>query len=235
MKYAVTQADQSPTYSMETNNTLMNQRHPMPARTQFVRTCMMVFILLTGILFSTDFVPETHVSAALNATTTTKANVVASIAPIAPTVVHEVTVPTRIRIKRIGVDASIVTPKSANIEVLDRALLSGAVHFPGSALAGDTGNMLIFGHSSYLPVVINKAFQTFNGLGKLTSGDVIEVLSTTHRYTYIVDTVTLTRAENAEVPLTVSRPTLTLATCNTFGAKQERWVVTAHLSTDTPI
>jgi LPXTG-site transpeptidase (sortase) family protein len=190
----------------------------------FVRSFAGVFIVLTGILFSIDFVPEPRVRAEL-ATTTVE---------VAPTVtlpsVPEVTTPVRIRIQRIGVDTTIVTPQSTDIAVLDRALLSGAVHYPGSAEAGDIGNMLIFGHSSYLPVVKNKSFQAFNELGSLQRGEAVEVFSETHRYTYTVDSVALVRAENAQVPLTVDASLLTLATCNTFGAKQERWVVTAHLS-----
>jgi LPXTG-site transpeptidase (sortase) family protein len=207
-----------------------------PVRTHFVRTFVIVFLSFAGILFSIDFVPEPRVSAELRATTTTQTASVAQSTPVVPQqITREVTTPTRIRIRTIGVDASIVTPKSTNIDVLDRALLSGAVHYPGTALSGETGNMLIFGHSSYLPVVVNKAFQTFNELGKLKSGDTIEVSSATHRYTYSVDSVTLSRAEDALVPLNVSRPTLTLATCNTFGAKQERWVVVAHLTQKSPI
>lgn len=218
---------------MNERNTTTIRYAERNTRTPFLYAFGIVFSLFTGILFSFDAVPETRVHA--EPTLTTPVAPVAEVAPLAPIkIVREVPIPTRIRIDTIGVDASIVTPQSTSIEVLDRALLSGAVHYPGSALSGESGNMLIFGHSSYLPVVKNKAFQAFNELGKLKRGAVVDVFSETHHYTYVVDTVTLTLAENAVVPLTASEPTLTLATCNTFGAKQERWVITAHLTGKTP-
>ena len=114
--------------------------------------------------------------------------------------------------------------------MLDRALLAGAVRYPGSGDLGTNANVLIFGHSSYLPIVKNKAYQAFNELGKLDPGSFITVHSETHRYTYEVQRVHLANAEETLIEFTSQEPMLTLATCNTFGAKQERWVVTATLA-----
>jgi hypothetical protein len=86
-----------------------------------------MFVLVTGVLFALDVVPETHVRAEPTATSTTER--------ISTPVVVEVperTTPTRVHIARIGVDTTIVTPQSTDIAVLDRALLSGAVHYPGT-------------------------------------------------------------------------------------------------------
>jgi LPXTG-site transpeptidase (sortase) family protein len=141
----------------------------------------------------------------------------------------ELNVPVRIKIDRIGLDSTILTPASADIDVLDRALLSGAVHYPGSGLLGENANMLLFGHSSYLPVVHNKAFKAFNELGTLKKGDIVIVFSESHKFTYVVDNVLLSDAEDVLVRFDSPKPMLTLATCNTFGAKEERWIVTATL------
>jgi LPXTG-site transpeptidase (sortase) family protein len=211
-----------------TNDSIpMNSRYEGAAdRARFVGAFVLVAIVLTSILVLLDFVPEAPTQDTMN---TTSSSTATTVTPAVSTTV-EVRTPVRIQIPARDIDTSIVTPQSTDISVLDRALLTGAVHYPGSAYAGEQGNMLIFGHSSYLPVVKNKSFQAFNDLGKSKRGELITILSSTHEYTYTIDSVTLMRAEDAVVPLNVTQPTLTLATCNTFGAKQERWVVIAHLT-----
>ncbi len=200
-------------------------------RAQFVRTFVLTAFVLGSILVLFDVVPESNVQSTLETISSSSTNSVV----VPQKKVVEVTTPVRILIATRAIDTSIVTPQSTDIAVLDRALLTGAVHYPGSAHAGEKGNMLIFGHSSYLPVVKNKSYQAFNDLGKSKKGEVIEVFSSTHRYTYTIHSVALKRAEDVIVPLDVSEPTLTLATCNTFGAKQERWVVIAHLTQKQPL
>lgn len=150
---------------------------------------------------------------------------------IVPPILQVAERPVRVVINEIDIDTPVITPASTDIDVLDRALLSGAVHYPSSPLAGEQGNMLIFGHSSYLPVVQNKAYQAFNELQKLTPGSIVSVYTDTTRYDYKVDRVRLARAEETVITFDADEPTLTLATCNTFGAKQERWVATATLTT----
>ncbi len=191
-----------------------------------------VFCALSIFFVSVDFVPERRVDAK-QVDFDSQANESQMSESVTPDVVP-VTTPTRVVIESIGVDTSVVTPESADIEVLDRALLSGAVHYPGSPLAGEAGNMLLFGHSSYLPVVKNKAYQAFNELGSLTPGERVIVYSEGYRYEYIVKSVRLARAQDAVISFIAREPTLTLATCNTFGQKQERWVVTASLDTVAP-
>lgn len=139
-------------------------------------------------------------------------------------------VPVRVTIRSIGTDTSITNPVSTDIAALDRALLTGAVRYPGSPDLGAQGNVLIFGHSSYLPVVKNKAYQAFNDLGKLESGDEIVVDSASHRYTYVVTDTRHAKATEVSISFDSDQPTLTLATCNAFGAKEDRFVVTAVLT-----
>lgn len=138
------------------------------------------------------------------------------------------TVPVRISIPTIGIDTTIVTPESTDVAVLDRALLTGAVHYPSSVKAGEKGTMLIFGHSSYLPVVHNKAFQAFNELGKLHQSEIITIYTTTHAFDYRVESVELARAEDTAIYFASEESLLTLATCNNFGSKDERWVASAR-------
>jgi LPXTG-site transpeptidase (sortase) family protein len=136
--------------------------------------------------------------------------------------------PTHIKISKIGVDASVSNPKSTNAVTLDDELTHGAVHYPGSGLLAD-GNVFIFGHSTNWTVVHNQAYKTFNGLKDLQAGDEIDVTgSAGDVFIYKVDSVTLADDSQVWVDLSGTSPTLTISTCNTFGEKQQRYVVKAE-------
>ena len=136
--------------------------------------------------------------------------------------------PAKITISAIGIEANIVNPTTTGIEALDKELLKGAVRYPTSAKLGETGNVVLFGHSSYLPVVNNQAYKTFNGIQKLVVGDVVTVYSSNTAYTYRVRSVAKENADNnTAIQLSVDDKILTLVTCNSFGAKEDRFIVTA--------
>ncbi len=138
--------------------------------------------------------------------------------------------PSRIIIGKIGVDSVINNPRSAEISILDEELKKGAVRYPGSALLGENANILLFGHSTGYKVVRNEAYKTFNKINELATGDLIGVNSDTHAYVYKVREVKKVNAEEALVKFETGRKVLTLSTCNTFGRKQERFVVTADFA-----
>lgn len=136
--------------------------------------------------------------------------------------------PVKIDIPKIALSVTIANPVTTNIEVLDKELLKGAVRYPTSAKLGEAGNVVLFGHSSYLPIVGNQAYKTFNGIQKLIAGDVITVYSADAAYTYRVRTMEKeSAASDAGIPLQVAGRVLTLATCDSFGAKSDRFIVTA--------
>jgi LPXTG-site transpeptidase (sortase) family protein len=137
--------------------------------------------------------------------------------------------PKSISIPAIGRTVSVANPMTTNIEKLDAALLSGAVRYPTGATLGTDGNVVIFAHSSYLPVVNNQSFKAFNDIQKLKAGDTITVYSSTRSYDYAVESVAKVDASDAAIPLSVSGSKLTLSTCDSFGAKSERFVVVANL------
>ena len=142
----------------------------------------------------------------------------------APTVVE---LPTKIEISKIGLSAVIVNPTTTDIATLDKELLKGAVRYPTSAKLGETGNVVLFGHSSYLPVVGNQAYKAFNEIQKLAVGDIVTVYSIDTAYTYRVRIVEKKTATNDGIELSVTGRVLTLVTCNSFGAKEDRFMVTA--------
>jgi len=141
--------------------------------------------------------------------------------------------PTHISIDAISLSVNISNPATTSIEVLDNALLSGAVRYPTSAPLGVRGTVLLFGHSSYLPIVHNQAYKAFDGIQNLLRGDTIVVSSATKSYKYQVVTVKKVNVNDAEantIPLPVDAEHLVLVTCNSFASKADRFVVTADLS-----
>jgi len=136
--------------------------------------------------------------------------------------------PIAITIRSIGLEAQIENPTSTSIAILDEALLTGAVRYPTSAQLGERGNVVLFGHSSYLPIVHNQAFKTFDGIQNLKKGDEIIVTSATRSYVYAVTSVAKADADSAAIALDVSGRILTLATCDSFGTKSDRFIVTAE-------
>lgn len=139
--------------------------------------------------------------------------------------------PVRVVIPDVGIDSRIITPASVDIDVLNAAVDQAAVHYPGSGLLGPDGTVLLFGHSSHLPIVHNQAFKTFNGVEKLKVGQVISVYSGTTEYRYKVAGVRFAKAvahsDSDVIELPAVGKHLTLVTCDNFGVKSDRWVVTA--------
>ncbi len=136
--------------------------------------------------------------------------------------------PRRLIIDALGRDIPIQNPESRAIADLDAALLSGAVRHPDSANLSEQGTVFLFGHSSHVPVVRNKNFQTFNGIETLRQGDPIRVQSADREYRYRVSKVYEARASVASVALGGAPARLTLVTCNSFGSTDDRFVVEAE-------
>jgi LPXTG-site transpeptidase (sortase) family protein len=136
--------------------------------------------------------------------------------------------PVRVVASAIGLDAPISNPSSTNVHVLDNALLKGAVRYPTTALAGEEGTMLLFGHSSYLPVIYNQAYKAFNNIQKLEKGDIVSVLSDTTEHRYKVTGIRVADATEDVVELRTTGKYLVLVTCDNFTSKTSRFVVTAE-------
>lgn len=136
--------------------------------------------------------------------------------------------PVRIAAEKVGMDVKVNNPVSTDIETLDKALLTGAVRYPESALLGQEGTVLIFGHSSYLPVIYNQAYKAFNGIQNFKTGDAMSVFSGSREYRYRVTGVRLADATEDVVELRSDGKYLALVTCDSFGRKTDRFVVTAE-------
>jgi len=190
---------------------------------EFLTVFLVIFFLMAVALFIVDFVPEPVTVDSSHDSQT----------PVVQNYPSED--PVRIVVHKVGIDTQIENPVSTDITVLDDALYKGAVRYPESGLLGDNSTVYLFGHQSGLPVVKNKAFKAFNGIQNLEAGDEITVYSATAVYTYRVASVEKVNAETALIPLNSGSRTLTLSTCNSFGQKSERFVVTSDFVSRVPL
>lgn len=185
----------------------------------FALTFIFLFALTYAFLGAVDALPEP------SGTTSGTGGVGEDIAP------DTREYPLRVVIPSASIDSRIITPESVDTDVLNAAVDVAAVHYPTSAMLGMDGTVLLFGHSSHLPIVRNQAFKTFNGIEKLKEGQVISVYSGTTEYRYKVTGVRFAQAvansDNDVIELPAVGKHLTLVTCDSFGVKSDRWVVTA--------
>lgn len=135
--------------------------------------------------------------------------------------------PTRVVAKSIGLDVKVVNPATTSVAVLDSALEDGSVRYPTSALLGAEGTVLLFGHSSYLPIVYHQYYKTFNGIQNLKEGDTVSVYAGDTEYRYRVASVALANAEQDVIELPQSGKHLVLVTCDSFATKSTRYIVRA--------
>jgi len=137
--------------------------------------------------------------------------------------------PERIVIPSIDLDLPVSNPATRDIETLDGYLKSGPVRYVDSAKAGEKGNVLIFAHTSNLPVVRNQMYRAFNRVPELSPGDMITIMGDGKSYLYIVKSVRRGNANDEIIDLSTKNGTrLTLVTCDTLTSKDSRWILDAE-------
>ncbi|HVX90351.1 MAG TPA: sortase [Candidatus Paceibacterota bacterium] len=202
-------------------------QHAWAARFQFLVTFTGVLFVTLSVLIWLDWVPDAPAATTPVPTTLSELQSPDAVQAFVSLSGED---PVKITAPAIGLSATISNPTTTNVEALDQYLLTGAVRYPTSALLGQNGNMILFGHSSYLPIVHNQAYKTFDGIQNLKQGDLITVSSSGRAYTYSVDTVAQENVSTGAIPLTNDgKQHLTLATCDSFGTKSDRFVVMATL------
>ena len=213
-------------------------------KTAFFGVFFLVALVTYAILFALDFYPEPKtadetkeaVSEVEAVETISEPKAVAVSEPVSPKNSIPVgdELPARIVIPKSDTDVAVLNPESLDMNDLDTALLDGVVRHPQSADFADKGNILIFGHSSYLPTVFNKNFQAFNGVQDLLWGDEITLMSEDGiEYTYRVNRVYKVKASETIIDNDRGKAKLTIVTCNSFGSKDDRYIVEAILVDET--
>jgi LPXTG-site transpeptidase (sortase) family protein len=137
--------------------------------------------------------------------------------------------PVRIRIPAASIDLPVQNPPTRDVSALDALLQKGPARYVDSAKLGAAGNLVIFAHSSHLPIVHNQMYKAFNNIPNLKSGDMITIEGSDGKdYLYSVDSVTKADVNDAAIDLSASQGTkLTLVTCDTLTGKSARFVLTA--------
>jgi LPXTG-site transpeptidase (sortase) family protein len=147
----------------------------------------------------------------------------------------------RIEIPSLKISAPIVEPTfsadtlnsndfKAIEEQIHESLLNGVVHFPGTALPGEKGNMFLTGHSSNVFWELSKYNTVFALLPKIKIGDKIIIYSDQNVYTYTVTEIKEVYPSDTSSLKQTDDYRLTLMTCTPVGTTFRRLIVTAQLS-----
>ena len=122
----------------------------------------------------------------------------------------------RLTISRLKVDVTIYKG------VTDRQFDRGVGYWPGSALPGDLGNVVIGGHRT-------SAHRPFYDIQRLKAGDIIVVARPQRTVRYRVTKKYVVKPTDLWVIKPTATPSLTLFTCHPRGSVSKRYVVRAVL------
>lgn len=135
--------------------------------------------------------------------------------------------PERIVIPEIVLDLPVQNPATRDIATLDEYLKGGPVRYVDSARLGEKGNVLIFAHTSHLPVVKNQMYKAFNRVSELKPGDSITLEGGGRSYLYTVRSLRQTDTNDFINLSPTLGQKLTLVTCDTLTGKSARFVLEA--------
>jgi LPXTG-site transpeptidase (sortase) family protein len=219
------------------NAQITQNKNKKPPVGVFLSATIVMFFLTLSAADSVGFVPcqfdntcDTTDSVALSSlpqlgvTDTPESNAVAVSAT--PTGI----LPTHIKIPSVGIDLNVQNPSTTDVDALDALLNKGPAHYVSSADLGQSGNMIIFAHSSHLPIVTNKMFQAFNQVPNVEQGASIEIDGSDGKaYLYSVDSVVKADTQSGTtIDLSPTQGTkLTLVTCDTLTGVSARFILTA--------
>lgn len=145
---------------------------------------------------------------------------------------------TRLVIPRINRNVPIVQVRAENLlkrewDSLEKdmmeALRYGIVHFPGTAMPGEHGNIALTGHSSYFPWDPGRFKDVFALLHEVQMGDKILLYHKQTKYIYEVTDIKIVKPDDINVLDPTEDDRLTLITCTPIGTDLRRLVVTAKL------
>lgn len=203
-----------------------------PSKTAFLAATVVIFVMSLSAADSIGFVPYY-----IDGTEPTRSRVAISDLPelgekkpiSTPQPEPMGVVPTRIRSAAINLDLQVQDSTTRDIDELTEMLKDGPVRYVDSAKLGEKGNVVIFGHSSQLPVVNNRMYKAFNRVPELEAGDTITLEGGGKEFVYSVLSVKKVDANEGVIDLAKEGNTLTLVTCDTLTGKSARFVLEAEL------
>lgn len=140
--------------------------------------------------------------------------------------------PNQLLIGSLGIKAPIVYIQEKNEKTYQSALMEGVVHFPDTALPGQTGNCYIFGHSSDYIWGKGKYKSIFATLPSIKKGEFIEITDQAgNAFVYeVFDSFVVAANESSVLSQeTGGKKLLTLQTSYPIGTALKRFIVQAEL------
>ena len=134
---------------------------------------------------------------------------------------------TQVKIPSIGVQAPVIYDSSIKENDIIYNLRSGVVHYSTTALPGEKGNVVIFGHSSGVAWAKGDYKYVFALLEKLRTGQQISLDYQGTRYIYVVTGSKVVAPTEVDVLNNTSSSQLSLITCTPVGTSKNRLVVQA--------
>lgn len=136
-----------------------------------------------------------------------------------------------LEVPKLSLELPIIFATSTDKEALMKNLDAGVVFYPGSVYPGQTGQMIILGHSAPPGWPHIKHDWAFSDLQKLSDGDTILIDLNNKQYTYVVKKTDIIK-RGADVPTDTSGANsnvLTLISCWPPGKDYQRIAVSAEL------
>ena len=160
----------------------------------------------------------------------------ASASPIIIDPSQQVGPDSKVIIPKINVDVPVVYDVGTNDEkAIQNALERGVVHYPGTAVPGQNGNVVVVGHSSNNLLNKGKYKFAFVLLNRLQVGDTITMQYGGKRYVYkVYETVIVKPTDVGVLGPTDKTASLTLITCDPPGTSINRLVVKAEQISPSP-
>jgi LPXTG-site transpeptidase (sortase) family protein len=133
-----------------------------------------------------------------------------------------------LNIPKLNIHAPVIYGSANDDTSFQKSLEHGVVHYSGTALPGEVGNVVIFGHSSNDWWEPGDYKFVFVLLDKLAVGDKIGIDYQSKRHYYVVTDMKVVEPNQTGVMAPTAVPTLTLITCTPPGTSLKRLVVRAR-------
>lgn len=137
-------------------------------------------------------------------------------------------VPERIQSAAIDLDLPVQDSNTRDIPTLYGMLVNGPVRYVDSAKLGEEGNIILFGHSTSIPIVRNQMYKAFNRVSELKVGDTVSLEGGDRVFLYSVTSIRSVDVSEGVIDLSKEGRRLTLVTCDTLTGKTARFVVEAE-------
>ncbi len=144
----------------------------------------------------------------------------------------------RIVIPRINKNVPVVGVRNENLIArrweqletdIQSALRSGVVHYPGTALPGENGNVVLTGHSSYYTWDPGRFKDVFALLHGVNVGDKVVVFFNQKKYIYQIVEKKVVLPEQVDVLGPTNSEQITLITCTPIGTNIKRLILIGTL------